>query len=303
MVSSSSQRLLASCMLNKMPLHSCLCVPADTCVCVCPSAVGNSNQPKGQSANQSCSEKDQGPSGRSGCTETDEEIKSGRQTRSGTETDRWLGSRKHADRCDKQVTCKERGMQRNKDLLIYAGYKASVFFCCFVTVVSFDHQNQVAIKLRRHTESLTWSKRRAAWIGWETDGNTLEWHQKTTTAFYIWHHSYSVGVYMDAGVDVVGASQMCEAKDSLQPAVKGSALLHHLLIWVNFQRCFCHFRPWHLNLVDVQFHGAWRHVCCFNMNLFGIDRNTESQLKAPENHFYDHQTQLKLCLRGERICL
>lgn len=155
-----------------------MCGCAHVCLCVCPSAVGNSNQPKGQSANQSCSEKDQGPSGRSGCTETDEEIKSGRQTRSGTETDRWLGSRKHADRCDKQVTCKETGMQRNKDLLIYAGYKASVFFCCFVAVVSFDHQNQVAIKLRRHTESLTWSKRRAAWIGWETDGNTLEWHQK-----------------------------------------------------------------------------------------------------------------------------
>lgn len=126
--------------------------------------------------------------------------------------------------------------------------------------MSFDHQNQVAIKLRRRTESLTWSKRRAAWIGWETDGNTLEWHKKKpTTTFYIWHHSFQVGVYMDAGVDVMRASQMCEAKDSLQAAVKGSALLHHLLIWVNFQRCVCHFRPssscWHLNLLASSFTG------------------------------------------------
>lgn len=62
-------------------MHSCLCV------CPC-SAVGRTNQPRGRSANRSRSETEQRQ--RSDCTQTDGEIKAGRETQSGAESQRWL---------------------------------------------------------------------------------------------------------------------------------------------------------------------------------------------------------------------
>ena len=139
---------------------SCLCIYVWVCAHVfvspCYAAVGNSNKPKGQQASQPASQpaskqamlwKRPGTSGRSGCTETNEEIKSGRQTQSGIETGGWLVSQRHTDRC-----CTRAGMQTDRQ-----GYKGWFDLLLLLSAaLSFDRQDQVAMKLWWLTATLTW---------------------------------------------------------------------------------------------------------------------------------------------------